>query len=337
MAEEGTPNSGDGASREAAPKKPWREMNREEAMERFDAYHAKQRANRRRMTGDDVQEMLRQRRADRRQRRSERRERRHNGQAPQRDTGQVVRMSLGGALMVGAIGTGALAATSTDTTEVQSRDNDLEIASLEGEIRELEAASWDEGDAAALEEQLDEAVDQAREKGEEVAELQTTYQEILADLDDAELSGDGEGDGGGDEALAPVSEHRAKLVDYFDESARIVENEDAYRPGADVPHGPGEIDVLFPWYIRYADEHRDQYAEASLNSWELVSATPRIGSQGTVTVAWLNSDASSGDLLAWARGTYDAEAGAFISVSVGQTTIGDRFAGGAGQDEEDQD
>ncbi|OLT27044.1 hypothetical protein BJF83_19530 [Nocardiopsis sp. CNR-923] len=336
MVDEGTPDSGDdgdgGVARETVPKRSWREMGREEVMARFDAYHAKQRANRRRMTGDDVREMLRERRADRRQRRRERRERRGSG-TPRRNAGQVVRMSLGGALMVGAIGTGALAATSTDTTQVQSRANELEIASLEGGIRELEAASWDEEDAAALEEQLDEAVDQAREKGEEVAELQNTHQEILADLNDAELSGDG--DGG--EAFAPVAEHRAELVDYFDESARIIEDEDAYVPGADVPFGAGEIDVLAPWYIRYTDENRSEYAQASLNSWELVSATPRVESPATVSVAWLNRDESSGDLLAWARGTYDADMEAFHSLYFGQTTIGDRFVGEARPDEEDRD
>ncbi|GAB2481233.1 hypothetical protein [Nocardiopsis aegyptia] len=333
MADEGVPDSGDGASREVAPKKPWREMNREEVMERFDAYHAKQRANRRRMTGDDVQEMLRQRRADRRQRRSDRRGRSNSGRTPRRDTGQAMRMSLGGALIVGVIGTGALAATSSDTTQAQSQENHLEIASLEGEIRELEAASWDVEDTATLEEQLDGAADEAREKGEEVAELQNTYQEILADLNEAELPDDS--DGG--EAFVPLAEHRAELVDYFDESARIVESEDAYRPGVDVPHGPGEIDVLSPWYIRYADEHRGRYADASLNSWELVSATPRAESPGTVSVAWLNSDESSGDLLAWARGTYDADTEAFHSLYFGQTTIGDRPVREAEPGEESQD
>lgn len=83
MVDEGTPDSGDGgdggASQETAPKRSWREMSREEVMERFDAYHAKQRANRRRMTGDDAREMLRERRADRQQRRRERRERRRSG------------------------------------------------------------------------------------------------------------------------------------------------------------------------------------------------------------------------------------------------------------------
>ncbi len=333
MADEGASGSGDGASREAAPKKPWREMNREEVMERLDAYHAKQRANRRRMTGDDVQEMLRERRARRRERRRERTEQRGGGRTPRRDVGRVARLSLGGALMVGAVGTGALAASSTDVTQVRSEGNDREIALLEGEIRALEAASWDEEDAAALEERLDEAVAQARQKGEEVAELQNAYQEILADLNDVELSGDG--DAG--EAFAPVGEHRRELVDYFDESARIIEDEEDYRPGADVPYGPGEIDVLFPWYVRYADEGRGEYAEASLNSWELASAAPRVGDPGTVSVAWLNRDESSGDLLAWARGTYDAEAGTFHSMYVGQTTTGDLPAGGAGTDEEGGD
>jgi hypothetical protein len=327
MADQGASGGGDGASREA-PKKSWREMNRGEVMERLDAYQAKQRANRRRMTGDDVQEMLRERRARRQERRRERAQRRGGGRALRRDAGRVARLSLGGALMVGAIGTGALAASSTDVTQVRSEANDREIALLEGEVRALEDASWDEGDAAALEGRLDEAVAQARRKGEEVAELQNAYQGILADLNDVELSGDG--DAGG--AFAPVGEHRGRLVDYFDESARIIEDEEAYRPGADVPYGPGEIDVLFPWYIRYADEGRGEYAEASLNSWELVSATPRVGTPGAVSVAWLNRDESSGDLLAWARATYDAEAGTFHSLYVGQTTIGDLSVDEGGRD-----
>lgn len=330
MADEGTPDTDDGASRETDPKKPWYRMSRDEAMERLDAYQARQRANRRRITGDDVQEMLRERRAQRRERRRERAERRGGG--TERDPGRVARLSLGGALMVCAIGTGALAASSTDVTQVRTGNNDREIALLEGEIRALEAASWDEEDAAELEERLDEAVAHARRKGEEVAELQNGYQEILAGLNDARLSGDG--DAGG--TFAAMGEHRGKLVDYFDESARIVEDEDAYRPGADVPYGPGEIDVLFPWYVRYADEARGEYADASLNSWELVSAEPRVGSPESVGVAWLNRDRSSGELLAWARGTYNADRGTFHSLYVGQTTIGDLPAGGAGTDEENR-
>ncbi|WP_435109321.1 hypothetical protein [Nocardiopsis synnemataformans] len=307
-------------------------MNREEVMERLDAHHSKQRANRRRVTGDEVQEMLRERRARRQERRRERAEQRGGGRELRRNAGRAARLSLGGALMVGAIGTGALAASSTDITRVRSEANDREIALLEGEIRALENASWDEGDAATLEGRLDEAVAQARRKGAEVAELQSAYQGILADLNDVELSGDG--DAG--EAFAPVGEHRRQLVDYFDESARIIEDEEAYRPGADVPYGPGEIDVLFPWYVRYADEGRSEYAEASLNSWELVSATPRVGSSRSVSVAWLNRDNASGDLLAWARSTYDADMGAFHSLYVGQTTIGERFGGRARTGEDGQ-
>jgi hypothetical protein len=328
MADEGASNKGDGASRGEAPRRPWHRLSREEALERLDAYHAKQRANRRRMTGDDVQEMLRERRAQRRERRQ-----RRVGGATGRDVGRVARLSLGGALMVGAIGTGALAASSTDITQVRSDNNDREIALLEGEVRALEADSWGKEDEAAFEGQLDEAVAQARQKGEEVAELQNTYQAILADLNDVELSGDGDAS----EEFAPVGEHRRELVDYFDESARIIEDEEGYRPGADVPYGPGEIDVLFPWYVRYTDEDRGEYAAPSLNSWELVSATPRVGSPESVSVAWLNRDESSGELLAWARGTFDAVTGTFHSLYVGQSTVGDLPAGGTGTVEEGRD
>lgn len=325
MADEDAPDSGDGASPGAAPRKPWRDMSREEVMERLDAYQAEQRANRRRITGDDVQEMLRERRA----RRRERREQRGGDPAARQSVGRIARLSLGGALMVCAIGTGALAASSTDATQLRSEANEREIALLEGEIRALEAASWDEEDAAELEEQMDGAVAQARNRGEEVAELQSAYQAILTGLGDAGTSGDGD-------AFAPLAEHRRELVGYFDPSARIIEDEDAYRPGADVPYGPGEIDVLFPWYIRYADENRSEYAAASLNSWELSSAVPSVESPGTVGVAWLNRDGSTGELLAWARGTYDAETGMFHSLYVGQTTVGDLPAGGAGAGGEDR-
>lgn len=319
MADESTPGRGDGASRETAPKKPWREMSPDELVERIDAYHAEQLANRRRITGDDVQEMLRERRVRRRELRRERAERRGGGRAARRDAGRVARLSLGGALMVGAIGTGALAASSTDATEARSEANDREVALLEGEIRALEAEAWDEEETAAFEERLSEAVAQARGKGDEVADLQNTYQEILVDLDDVGTSGNSGGNG----AFAAMVEHRSRLVDYFDESARIIEDEESYGPGADVPYGPGEVDVLFPWYVRYADENRSEYSDAALNSWELAATTPRSGSPGTVSVAWLNRDESSGELLAWAQGTYSADTGRFHSLHVGLTTIGE--------------
>lgn len=325
--------SGDGASSEepATPeRKPWHQMSREEVMERLDRFEAKQRPNRRRMTGDDVEEMLRDRRARRQERRRERGERRATSPHSERDVGRTVRLSLGAALLVGALGFGALAASSTDTTEARAHANEESIAMLKGDIRGLESETWDEEDAAAFEEQMERAVSEAWEKGGQVAEAQNTYQEIFADLNDAELSGDG--DAG--EVYAPVGEHREELIDFFAESARIIEDEEDYSPGADVFYGPGEIDVLAPWYTRYADEGLTTYAEPSANSWELVAVTPRGGSSRTVNVAWLNRDSSSGDLLAWARATYSSDAGTFHSLYVGETTIGERPSGGPDRDED---
>ncbi|MFE1170363.1 hypothetical protein [Nocardiopsis sp. NPDC058789] len=324
--------SGDGAASEergTPERKPWRELSREEVMERLDHFEAKQRANRRRMTGDDVQEMLRERRAERQQRRQERKELRAASPRPPRDVGRTVRLSLGGALLVGAMGFGSLAASSSDTTEARAQTNEQSIAMLRGDIRALENETWDEEDVVAFQEQLDQAVSEAWDMGAQVAEAQNTYQEIFADIDDEELSGDGDAS----EVYAPVGDHRAELIDFFAESARIIEDEDVYYPGADVFYGPGEIDVLAPWYTRYSDESRGDYADPSANSWELVAVTPRVGSSRTVNVAWLNRDATSGDLLAWARATYSSDAGTFHSLYVGETTIGERPAGRP--DEED--
>lgn len=320
----------DGASLEehrVTEKKPWHQLSREEVMERLEGYQAKQRANRRRLTGDDVQEMLRERRALRQQRKQERREQRDSGQRPRRDVGRTVRLSLGGALLVGAIGTGALAASSTDSGEAQSQRNDHAIALLNGEIRALEADTWDEQDAAALEEQLEQAVEQAQAKGEQVARAQNAYQEIFADLNGVERPGYESGDK--DEFYAPLDELRAELVDLFDESARIVQDEDSYYHGSHMIYGPTEIDVLAPWYNRFTEENRDTYSEASLNSWELVSAAPRGGSPHSIDVAWLNRDTASGDLLSWAKATYNVQTGMFHSLYVGVTTFGERPSGGA--------
>lgn len=324
--------SGDGVSsaEPAAPeKKPWHRMSREEVMERLDKFEAKQRANRRRMTGDDVEEMIRERRAQRQLRRLEREERRSASPGPQRDVGGSVRLGLGGALLVGAMGFGALAASSTDTTEARARANEESIAMLKGDIRGLESETWDEADAADFEDQLERTVTEAWEKGGQVAEAQNTYQGIFADINDEELSGDGDES----EVYAPVGEHRVELIDFFAESARVIEDEESYFPGADVFYGPGEIDVLAPWYTRYADGGLTTYAEPSSNSWELVAVTPRGGSSRTVNVAWLNRDASSGDLLAWARATYSSDAGTFHSLYVGETTIGERPADQPGEED----
>ncbi|WP_017544030.1 hypothetical protein [Nocardiopsis prasina] len=320
-------SSGTGASDEeqGAAKKSWRHMSREEVMQRFDGYQAKQRANRRRLTGDDVQEMLRERRAERQQRRRERSERGVSGRGRPRDVGRSVRLSLGSALMLGALAAGYLAAASTDTTEAQSEANEQSIASLKGDIRLLEAQTQEEPDVADLEERLGQALEDAQTKGEQVARAQNEYQEILVDLDDEDLAEGRETD--------DAHEQRKELVDLFDESARVIKDEDSHHPGAHVIHGPREIDVLDPWYSRHADETRTDYADPTLNSWELVSTTPRTGSASVVDVAWLNRDASTGDVLAWARGTFSGDTGRFHSLQVGRTSIGERPADAAREED----
>lgn len=234
-------------------------------------------------------------------------------------------------MLVGAFGTGALAAVSTDRTEAQSESNEYALAMTRGEIRELEDQSWDEQDVADFQEQLELSVEQAHEKGLQVAEAQNSYQELLADLDDAERPEFGEDDVDG--VYAPINELRKELVDLFDESARIVENEDSYYPGGHTLYQPGEVDVLDAWYSRL-NEGSGTYAEPSLNSWELASVTPRDGSSTTVQVAWLNRDSASGDLLAWARATFNAETGMFHSVYVGETLIGELPVAGADSEED---
>ncbi|MEU3016591.1 hypothetical protein ABZ635_04240 [Nocardiopsis sp. NPDC007018] len=312
-------------------RKRWHQLSREEVMERLENYQAKQRANRRRLTGDDVQELLRERRALRGQRRRERRERRESGRSSQRDVARTVRLSLSGALLVGAVGTGALAASSTDSSEGQSQRNEHTIALLKGEIRAMESDTWDEQDASALVSQMEGAVEQAREKGEQVVEAQNTYQELLFDLNDTERPEPGGRQGDPEGVYAPMDDLRKELVDLFDESARIVENEDLYYPDAHTIYGPREIDVLAPWYVRL-EEDGITYSEPSLNSWELVSAAPRQESPDSIDVGWLNRDAVSGEVLSWAKANYNVQTGMFHSVYVGVTTIGERPAGDTGPD-----
>ncbi|WP_239642993.1 hypothetical protein [Nocardiopsis alkaliphila] len=300
-------------------KKPWHRMSREEVMGRLDDYQAKRRADRRRLTGDDVQEMLRERRAERRRLKRERKAQRANGPKARRDVGRTMRSSLGWALLAGVVGIGSLAVSSTDTAQERFEDNERTILLLTGEIRALEENTWDEAEASGLEERLEQALEQAREKGEHIARAQNTYQELLVDTNGTEPPEGGEAS----EAFAAVGEHREELVDLFDDSARIIKDEESYHPGADRFYGPGEIDVLSPWYIRYSDENRGTYAKASLNSWELV-AVSLSDSPDSIHVSWLNQEASTGDLLAWARATYDIHTEVFHSLYVGQTTIGDR-------------
>ncbi|MFE9245246.1 hypothetical protein [Nocardiopsis sp. NPDC006938] len=318
-------------------RKPWYQMSREEVMERLEGYQERQRANRRRLTGDDVQEMLRERRAERQQRSQKRKEERESGRSPRRDMGRTVRLSLGGALLVGAVGTGALAASSTDSSEAQSQANDRSIALLEGEIRALENDTWDEEAALALEEQVELSVEEARAKGEHIAEAQNTYQEIHEDLNGVEFPEYGSGDPNG--VYAPLDELRKELVGFFDESSRIVDDEEQFYPDAHTIYGPTEIDVLAAWYVR-VEEDGFTYANASLNSWELVSAAPRRESPESVDVAWLNRDTASGEVLSWAKANYDVQTGMFHSVYVGVTTIGERPPGdtqtGSGADVDEE-
>lgn len=151
-------------------KKPWHRMSRDEVMERLDGYQTRRRADRRRLTGDDVKEMLRERRVRRHQRAHERKARRDAVRRTPHDVGRTVRLGVGWALLAGVVGTAAFASSSTDAIQARAQSNGRTITLLEGEIRALEADTWDESEAADLEERMAQALEESREKGERVAQ-----------------------------------------------------------------------------------------------------------------------------------------------------------------------
>lgn len=272
--------------------------------------------DRKRLTGDEVEEMMRSRSAERKRLRSERKAR---GEPP-RLFGKQLSSIAGVVLLLGAAGMAAGTMSIDNSAAEYAATSSDRISSLEGQVRD--AQPQDEADVEKRREEVKDGLSQAREDAGVVADLQNEFQSILVKTNKEKDPGDGTPKS----SFIKAAKHREKLADHFAENSWLVtDDEIAYNAGSDIPFDDDEIDPRFQWYTLYANKNHTSYAKPSQSSWKLVSTVPsRLAEPGQVTVTWLNHN-DDGRLLAWARATYIVEDETFTDLDVGTTTLGDRY------------
>ncbi|MCY1718494.1 hypothetical protein OVA26_16280 [Microbacterium sp. SL62] len=181
-----------------------------------------------------------------------------------------------------------------------------EIAAAEGERNAL-AKSTGTDPASGYADQ----VASVRDVATEVASLQQQYARLLFAGNDEEA-----GDAGPQLAYEASLEHQSALAPYFAPETYTADREDAL--------GETRIDPRFPWFVAFADDDVT-VLNPDTTSWTLAAINPAADS-GTYVATWVNRNPTTGDLYAWAQGTYDMDRRLFVDLVVGKTTLGDHSA-----------
>ena len=273
---------------------------------RFTAQQEKNRARRaNKVTPEDVAKHFAERKANR------------GARPAPGQRARVVSLGLGIALLIGSGAMAVATTSSTSTFEVETEANIQRIASATGDLATIPAS--DDVAAGEYAAELEAQIAAATAKGEEVAALQQEFSAIL-------FKGNGEtaANGGATPALIAAVEHRRLLAPYFVERSLFVEDAEAYAPGSILPFDDDEIDPRFPWYVGYAPGSQGAIVlDPTTSSWELTSLVATV-TPGVLEATWLNSSTGTGDLLAWATASYYVDPGAFGSLTLGKTTLGER-------------
>ena len=301
----------------AKQKKP--RLTKEDLDARFVACQEKNRERRQtKLTGADVQRMLEERKTYRVKRKAE-------SSAPDNRLVRTVSLGLGCLLLLAS---GALAVTTTssaDTFGLARDTNQQQIELVEGELATIPAAG--ESAAAGYAADLEAEIATATDKGTEVARLQQEFATILF-AGNSEVSQDG----AAGPSLSAAVENRRLLAPFFVDQALLADDSEAYAPGSALPFEADEIDPRFPWYVGYEPDSQGRTVmDPALSTWQLASVVAS-DTTGVLEATWLNSSPATGELLAWATASYYVQSGAFGSLSVGFTTIGERYIPSISQD-----
>lgn len=313
----GRPEDGDtdpeGAEDAGRPR--LRDLTKEDVVKNLSERQSR-RKNRRRMTGDDVEEMIR----DRSAKRKAMRESRVAKGEPDPRAGKVS-LAAGVVLLLAAAGMVYATTAIQGQSDAQVAAAQEEIVSLGSQIEKAQPKSEEEVEQRREDVAAD--LEAAREKSQTVAGLQNEFQSILAEGNDEEDPGNGKPK----DSFVSSAKHRESLAPYFDADSYVVEDDQiAYNAGSDIPFSDTEIDPRFQWYTQYTDENRTEYVKPDkAGTWAVSSVVPsRTAEEGEISVTWLNRT-PEGKLLAWAKATYVIEADRFTDLTVGTTTLGDRY------------
>jgi hypothetical protein len=234
-----------------------------------------------------------------------------------RSMAALFRTVLASAMGVGIIGFGlginaANVQHAADMNANQSRE-----ASLTGA---LEAVSPDSGKDTP--QKLTTGLAAAQKRSDELAAAQQEFAAI-AYAGNAEP---GTNDGRPKPAVLKSLEHRKVLADFFAPESLVLSDSQAYSFRTEDLLGPGRIDPRLPWFTRYDPAGDTGSARKASDpkgyTWKTASVSLS-GSPGVMSVVWTNTDAGTGELLAWATARYSADTNTFRNLIVNRTTRGE--------------
>jgi len=234
--------------------------------------------------------------------------------AHNRQPKKTIRLSVGVGIALTVVAGACVAVTNMNSEQTQqvSAANTQKIEELTAHVNYLEGPGTSTNATALQAAKTAEAeLNGVREKANEVASLQNGFATLLTAHQASP------GNGAPSQGFLDSVKHRATLAPYFSPGTYLLDAAGIASQGSDLGLASGQIDPRLPWY--------QAKPEASTCSWEAVSVTPSAGGSPSLTdVTWLCRDSKTDDLLAWASGSWSKGVKAFVSLTVGSTSLGDQ-------------
>ncbi|HEU5223069.1 MAG TPA: hypothetical protein VFU07_05235 [Candidatus Lumbricidophila sp.] len=222
---------------------------------------------------------------------------------------------VGVALMLVAATAAISASQIASNSERKLAEGNAHIDQLTGHVDYLKGASstgtGKTGGTAAPLADVSAVLEQAREAGNKVAELQNQFPALLAS--NSASAGNGAPSQG---VLAAVA-HRKDLAPFFAPGTYLLDDSVVYSATSELGLGPKQIDPRLQWF--------DRIPSAGAYRWRVAAVTgSESGSPSLSEVSWLCEDSASGQLLGWAVGTWSKDTKSFTKLTVGTTVTGDQ-------------
>lgn len=181
----------------------------------------------------------------------------------------------------------------------------LQKAEGRAAVREVASAQW-----------MAQFSDRVTERANKVAKDQNRFAELMFKAS-KEFASDA-GNGAPGEDLMKVGEHRLALGGDWAEGLLMVPEDDVPVYTSVPSFGADEIDPRYEWYVRYDDV---QASAPDSYGWAVESVLPRVEDPLRASVVWVNRQ-KDGQVLAWARSTFDDEQQKFTSLQLAVTATG---------------
>lgn len=236
---------------------------------------------------------------------------------PARSMRVLVRAVVASAMGVGIIGFGLGINAVNDQRAADLKASQSKEASLTGA---LDAVSPDGGKDTP--QKLTTGLAAAQKRSDEVAAAQQEFAAI-AYAGNAEPATN---NGTPKPSVLKSLQHRKVLAGLFAPESLLLTDAQAYSFRTQDLLGPGSIDPRQPWFTRYDAADGTGTARNASDpksyAWKTVSVSLS-GTPGVMSVVWTNTDAATGELLAWATARYSVDTNTFRSLSVNLSTRGE--------------